>query len=114
MLRNFFHSGVQIRLRWGLLLILAAGAIPAPCGWADTGMLHLRCTNPASGTNWPVVIDLDHALVDSLPATITAKWISWRDPKQGLFDLERATWKLQFRNASATGGYYLFYTCRPE
>ena len=79
-----------------------------------TAILHLRCTNPASGASWPIVVDLDHGRVDSLAATITDKWISWHDPKQGFFDLERATGKLQFRNASSTGGYFLHYTCRPE
>ena len=69
---------------------------------------------PASGASWPIVVDLDRGRVDSLPATITDKWISWHDPKQGFFDLERATGKLQFRNASSTGGYFLYYTCRPE
>jgi len=77
-------------------------------------LLHLRCTNSASGANWPIVVDLDHNLVDSLPATITDKWVSWHDPKQGFFELERATGKLEFRNASSTGGYFLHYTCLPE
>ena len=61
-----------------------------------------------------LVVDLDHGRVDSLSATITDNWITWHDPKQGFFDFERATGKLQFRNASSTGGYFLYYTCRPE
>jgi len=81
---------------------------------AATDILHLRCSNLASGASWPIDIDLDHARADSLSATITDKWISWHDPKQGFFDLERATGKLQFRNASSTGGYFLYYACRPE
>jgi hypothetical protein len=98
-----------------MLLAAAASAVPTAGGEAaESGTLRLRCTNPASGANWPVVVDLDHARVDMLPATITEKWISWPDPKQGFFDLERATGKLQFRNASSTGGYFLYYTCRPE
>ena len=79
-----------------------------------TAHLRLRCTNPASGTSWPIVVDLDHGTVDSLAATINRSWISWHDPKQGFFDLDRATGKLQLRNASSTGGYFLYYTCRPE
>jgi hypothetical protein len=79
-----------------------------------TGSLHLRCTNPASGTSWPIVVDLDHGRVDSLAATITDKRITWHDPKRGYFDFDRATGQLQFRNASSTGGYFLHYTCRPE
>jgi len=95
----------------GLAMGLSLAGGPAA---AEGGMLHLRCTNPASGTNWPVAVHLDRGLVDSLPATITDKWISWPDLKQGFFDLERATGKLRFRNASSTGGYFLYYTCQPE
>jgi hypothetical protein len=81
---------------------------------AATEILHLRCINPVSGVAWSIRVDLDRGRVDSLPATITDHWISWQDPKRGYFDLERATWKLQLRNASSTGGYFLYYTCRPE
>jgi hypothetical protein len=81
-------------------------------GRAAAGILHLRCTNSASGTSWLITVDLDHSRVDSLAATITDEWIDWRDPKQGIFELERATGRLQFRNASSTGGYFLYYTCR--
>jgi hypothetical protein len=115
MLRNFFRYGAQIRLMGGLILVLATGAIPTGGGWAaDAGMLRLRCTNPIGGANWPVVVDLDQSLVDSLPATISAKWISWRDRNGGVYELERATGKLQLRAASTTGGYFLHYTCQPE
>jgi hypothetical protein len=93
-----------------VLLLASAGDGPA----AAEEVLHLRCTNPASGTSWPLVVDLGHGRVDSLAATIGNEWISWHDPKQGFFELERATGKLQLRNASATGGYFLYYTCRPE
>jgi hypothetical protein len=93
----------------GVALLAVAGD-----GWTAAGILRLRCTNPTSGATWPIVLDLDNHKVDSVSAIITDKWISWRDPKQGFFDLERATGKLQFRNASSTGGYFLYYTCRPE
>lgn len=103
--------------RW-MLSAITAGALvltSAGDGWAAVSrILHLRCTNPVSGASWPVVVDLDRGRVDSLPATITDKSISWHDPKQGFFDLERDTGKLQFRNASSTGGYFLNYTCRSE
>jgi hypothetical protein len=76
--------------------------------------LHLRCTNPASGTSWAVAVDLDRGRVDSFPATINDKWISWHDPTQGFFELERSTGRLQLRNASSTGGYFLYYICHLE
>ncbi len=104
--RRWMLSGIAA----GALLLASAGNGCA----ASSGILHLRCTNPVNGASWPIVVDLDHGLVDSLSATITDKWITWRDPKQGFFDFERDTGKLQFRNASSTGGYFLYYTCRPE
>jgi hypothetical protein len=41
-----------------------------------------------------VVVDLDRSRVDSLPATITEQSISWHDPKQGFFDLDRVSGQL--------------------
>jgi hypothetical protein len=96
-------------------LAAAVGLLAASAGGSPTvaaGTLVLRCTNPASGASWPIVVDLDRGRVDSLAATITLEWISWHDPERGFFDLERATGKLQLRNASSTGGYFLHYTCR--
>lgn len=109
--------GIRTRHRRPLAAALAAGALLLAAGGdgaAASETLHMRCTNAASGTSWPVVIDLDHGRVDSEAATITDKWISWHDPKQGFFDLDRATGRLQFRNASSTGGYFLYYSCRKE
>jgi hypothetical protein len=92
-----------------LLLALAGGAQSA-----EPGTLHLRCTNPASGASWTIVVDLDHGRVDRLPATVSGQSISWHDPARGFYDLDRATGALQLRNASATGGYFLYYQCRTE
>jgi hypothetical protein len=89
-------------------------AASAPGLAAQTHVLRLRCTNPVSGASWPLVVDLARSRVDSLAATISQNSISWHDPRRGFFDLDRATGKLQLRNASATGGYFLYYTCRPE
>jgi hypothetical protein len=105
------------RRRWMVCAIAASALLLASAGGRGVtaaAILRLRCTNPASGASWPIVVDLDRGLVDSRSATITDQWIRWQDPKQGFFDLDRATGKLQFRNASSTGGYFLYYTCRPE
>ncbi len=103
-------SKMMLPIAAGLLLLALSGS-----GRAQAArLLHLRCTNPASGTSWPIVIDLDHGRVDALAATVTDRSISWHDPNQGFFELERATGKLQLRNASSTGGYFLHYTCRRE
>lgn len=97
--------------------LIAAGAACALLGGvasAAAATLNLRCTNPASGANWAVAIDLDHARVGAFPAEISAKWIRWHDPRAGYYDFERATGQLRLRNASSTGGYFLHYVCRPE
>jgi hypothetical protein len=101
---------------WLVALIATAGWLAGPAGGreAAAGLLHLRCTNPASGASWPIVIDLDRSRVDSFAAAITDRWISWRDPDRGFFDLDRATGKLELRNASSTGGYFLHYQCGSE
>jgi hypothetical protein len=91
-----------------LALVLAA----APAGAAEN--LKLRCTNAASGTSWGIVVDLEHRRVDGSPAEITAGTITWRDRENRTYALDRATGAMQMRNASSTGGYFLYYTCKPE
>jgi len=100
------------------IVLAIAVALLACCGGSgrasEASVLHLRCTNPASGANWPLLIDLIGRRADKLPATVTEGRVSWHDPDQGFFDLDRATGALQLRNASSTGGYFLHYTCKPE
>ena len=105
-------TGHRCRMVSGLAAAILFLASVSEARAAAAGILNLRCTNPASGASWPITVDLDHSRVDSLAATITDEWINWHDPKQGVFELERATGKLKFRNASSTGGYFLYYTCR--
>jgi hypothetical protein len=102
------------RLEVVLCLAFAASLMPAVDGRAaETGILHLSCTNSANGARFPVVVDLDHALVDGQPATITDTLVTWRDPKGGTYELERTTGKLQLRSASSTGGFFIHFTCKP-
>jgi len=113
MLRKLLCSEINHRLAAGLLAavtVLSAGEGHA----TETGMLRLVCVNPAGGASWPVVVDLDRRLVDSQAATINDKWISWHPTGGGVYELERATGKLEFRAASSTGGFFLHYTCRTE
>jgi hypothetical protein len=97
-----------------LLAVLCAVLASGDASAAGGGTLHLRCANETSGASFQIVVDLDQNRVDSEPATVTDKMITWADPKQGYFDLDRTTWKLVFRNASSTGGYFLHYACKPE
>jgi hypothetical protein len=111
------HTGRRYPKPWFMGGIAAAALLvtSSHCDRAAAAeTLHLRCTNPASGASWPLDIDLDRGRVSSFSATITDKWISWRDPKEGFFDLDRTTGQLELRNASSTGGYFLHYKCRPE
>jgi len=115
MLRKFFQGRRGKRPAAMLIILLAGNAIPTFAGHAaETGLLHLRCTNPVSGANWAIVVDLDRGLVDTLPAKISDSWVSWRNPGGGIYELERATGSLQLRAASSTGGYFLHYTCKSE
>lgn len=113
MLTKFCWAHGRTRFIAGLIVGLI-GLLRVAGGYAaETGLLHLRCTNP-SGANWSIDVDLEHGVVNSRPARITDSWISWRDPKAGIFEFERATGKLQLRAASSTGGFFLHYTCQPE
>jgi len=114
MLATFFGNPRRLALATGVALGVVFLPV-ATIGYAATsGVLKLRCTNPVGGATWSVVVDLDHQLVDSRPATISDSWISWRDEHGGIYELERATGKLQLRAASTTGGYFLHYSCKPE
>jgi hypothetical protein len=115
MFRKFFAVRNGVRLSSGLFAALAVVLVPLTAGLAaDAGLLRLKCTNPTGGATWAVVVDFDHSLVDSLPASISEKWINWRIAGGGIYEFERATGKLQLRAASTTGGYFLHYTCQPE
>jgi hypothetical protein len=93
-------------------VIGAAFLLTAGTAAADT--LKLRCANDTSGASWNIAVDLDHRRVDNLAAEINGGSISWRDPENRTYELNRTTGALRMRNASSTGGYYLYYTCRPE
>jgi hypothetical protein len=117
MLVKIFSPGARIGAARGAAALAVLSALALPIGGAlggDGGVLHLRCTNPVGGANWPVLVDLDHNLVDQHPATISGGWIKWADGKGGVYELERGTGKLRLRAASTTGGYFLHYNCQPE
>ena len=115
MLRKFFQARGMGGLAVGLFAALAGSALGAADGRAaEAGLMHLSCVNAVGGARISIVVDLDHQLVDSLPATLSDKWITWHDPKRGYLDLDRASLKLDIRNASSTGGYFLHYLCRSE
>jgi len=115
MLEKIFLFGAKSCLIGALACWAAVGGVAASHALAaEAGMLHLRCTNPVGGARWSVVVDLDHGLADSLPATITDASIKWRDTNGGIYEYDRATGKLLLRGASTTGGFFFHYTCQQE
>jgi hypothetical protein len=108
--RSKSATGPRLTIVAVLLLSAAAGSAAA----APAAELRWRCTNMASGASWTIVVDPAGRRVDRFPATIGERWISWRDPERGFFDLDRVTGALRLRNASSTGGYFLYYRCRQE
>lgn len=104
------RHALVLRLLLPVWLLIAGGA-----GLAQAAPAHYRCTNPASGANWTIAIDPEGQRVDSFPAQVSERTASWRDTGTGAsFELDRPSGKLTFRNASSTGGYFLYYDCRPE
>ncbi len=108
------------RLQRGLALLAAAAAMAAcllaarPLAAADGSPAAFTCTNPASGARWTIGIDFAHKTVDSWPAAITSRQISWHDRKdQGFYSLDRASGELTITRASSTGGYQQHLSCRP-
>ena len=93
---------------------LAVGTIvPATGGAAQAGATAITCTNATSGTSWQISIDFDKNTVDSNPASISDREISWHDPKDGgNYTLDRKSGSLTFVASSSTGGYMLFHRCQ--
>lgn len=115
MLASFFLAWGTARVAGAAFLgLIGLGAASADAAAAEASLFHLRCTNPANGANWLVLVDPEHRLVDSLPATISDTTITWRNTKGGTYRFERATGTLQLSAPSTTGGYFLYYTCKPE
>ncbi len=86
-------------------------ARPVPAQAAPT---VFRCTNPVSGAQWNVTVDFAQKTVDSWPATITGRRISWHDrADEGFYSMDRATGDLRILRASSTGGYEQHDFCRP-
>jgi hypothetical protein len=97
-----------------MLPAMIAVAILLVAGPAAAENLKFRCANTTSGASWALAVDVDRHRVDNAPAEIDAGSITWRDAENRTYELDRATGALRMRNASSTGGYYLYYTCRPE
>lgn len=92
------------------LLALSLSAI-ASTAHADQ-ITILACLNPSSGTAWESKVDLTRRTVDSFPADIGDRYITWTDAQRGqIYEFDRASGDLTMRGPSSTGGYFLYYRC---
>ncbi len=96
----------------GILTLAASVALAASTN-EQPAETAITCTNPASGATWQIQIDYAKRTVDSNPARISNKEISWRDAKDGRnYTLNRVSGELTVVGASSTGGYFLFDRCK--
>ena len=104
---------ILMRARAGATVLLAAALAAAGMSKAPAGEVAVTCTNPFSGASWRIAIDYERGTVDSNPARISEREISWRDAKDGWrYTLDRKSGKLTVVLASATGGNFLYDHCR--
>jgi len=97
----------------GLTLIIGGLGIAVAPGFARAAEVAIECVNPASGTAWQIMVDYDKSTVDSYPAKVSDREISWRDAKDGYrYTLDRASGKLTVVFASSTGGNFFFDRCK--
>lgn len=89
-------------------LVLGIGAA------ALAGETAITCTNPASGARFQIRIDYDRSTVDTNPAAIDGRMISWRDHNHWSYTLDRKSGDLKVILASSTGGSFLYDRCKLE
>jgi hypothetical protein len=105
--------GLKMKAIGPMTIITAAILALAHAVWAQAAELTFRCSNSASHATWDVKIDPAKNIADGFPATINDDSIAWRDTIHGgNYELDRATDKLTFTNASSTGGYIMLYPCQ--
>jgi hypothetical protein len=86
-------------------------AMTAPAMGGETAV---TCTNLASGANFQIKIDYDRSTVDTNPAKINDREISWRDENRWNYTLDRTSGNLTIILASSTGGSFLYDRCKLE
>jgi hypothetical protein len=108
--KQVFLPLVQTRI-----LAAATGALMVAIGGpAMAGETAITCTNPASGASFQIRIDYDRSTVDTNPAEISDRVISWRDENRWNYTLDRKSGDLKVILASSTGGSFLYDRCKLE
>jgi hypothetical protein len=102
-------------LGWRAAAAVAVAIVFAIPGSAEAqhGADAVTCINPASGATWQIKIDYEQNTVDSNPAHINDRNISWHDATDGgNYTLDRKSGNLTVIVASSTGGYFLYDRCK--
>jgi hypothetical protein len=109
--RNVLRPLVRIRPpNAGIAALLLLGmTVPA-----ISGETAVTCTNPISGARFQIKVDYDRSTVDTNPARINDREISWRDENRWNYTLDRKSGKLTIILASSTGGSFLYDRCELE
>jgi hypothetical protein len=97
------------RLAAGICVLVLGMIAPVVAG--ETA---INCTNLASGAKFQIKIDYDRSTVDSNPARISDREISWRDENHWNYTLDRKSGNLTIVLASSTGGNFLYERCKLE
>ena len=105
-------SPISTYTRAAAIAVMAASSTASAVKDARAAEVAVTCTNPYSGVSWRIAVDYERRTVDSNPARISEKEISWRDAKDGWrYTLDRKSGKLTVVLASATGGNFLNDRC---
>jgi hypothetical protein len=78
------------------------------------GEAAITCTNLSSGASFQIKIDYGRSTVDTNPAQISDREISWRDQNRWNYTLDRKSGNLTIILASSTGGSFLYDRCKLE
>jgi len=101
---------VELSILPRAVLALSLSSVPII---AHADEIVLACTNPSSGTTWEMKVDLVKRTVDSYPADISDRSITWQDTRRGgIYEYDRISGNMTMRGPSSTGGYFLYYRCR--
>jgi hypothetical protein len=100
-----------VRRLWRVAMVALALGSGGYWDAARAAGTALHCTNTTSGATWDIPVDFAHGEVDSVPAKISDRAISWEDSTLHYYDFDRATGDLEMHVASSTGGFYLTDRC---
>jgi hypothetical protein len=98
-----------------LLTLAACGADAPPAHpTIPPGVAAVSCVS-ADARTWTLTLDAGRQLADGQPARFGPRRVAWRNASDGgAYELDLATGALTVTRASSTGGYQVFFACRPQ